>query len=185
MKGIVFTEFLNMVEEEFGLAVIDEMIEKAELPSGGSYTTVGTYDFFEMQQLLHELNRISGIPVQELIYQYGLYFFNCLTRQHPNIFNYYQSAMAFVAGVENHIHVEVRKLYPKAELPSFKVIEQSDDCLQLIYTSERAMYMFAQALMEKTFAFYRQKVYIYRELLNPKGTRVQFTIKSHAKPHQS
>ncbi|MBT8311465.1 MAG: hypothetical protein HKP23_01335, partial [Flavobacteriaceae bacterium] len=38
MKGIVFTEFLEMVEDKFGLEVVDTIIEKAELPSEGVYT---------------------------------------------------------------------------------------------------------------------------------------------------
>ena len=35
MKGIVFTEFLEMVEEKFGLEVVDYIIESSELASEG------------------------------------------------------------------------------------------------------------------------------------------------------
>ncbi len=31
MKGIVFTEFLELVEHKFGLEVVDEIIEKSNL----------------------------------------------------------------------------------------------------------------------------------------------------------
>ena len=43
MKGIVFTEFLEMVEDKFSFDVVDTIIEQSELESGGVYNAgVGT-----------------------------------------------------------------------------------------------------------------------------------------------
>ena len=179
MKGIVFTEFLEMVEEKFGLEVVDYIIESSELASEGIYTAVGTYDFFEMQQLLVHLSEVSKIPINDLIYTYGLYFFKTLTFHHGDIFKYYNSPIEMVASIENHIHVQVKKIYPDAELPTFKIVEQNEQSLSLIYKSERAMCMFAKALMEKTFEYYHENVDIQYNLLNDKGTEVKFLINSH------
>ena len=52
MKGIVFTEFLDLVESKFGLAMVDKIILQSQLESNGSYTSIGTYKFSEMLQLL-------------------------------------------------------------------------------------------------------------------------------------
>ena len=52
MKGIIFTEFLDMVEAQFGLAVVDEIITNSHTVNNGVYTSVGTYDFNEMVALL-------------------------------------------------------------------------------------------------------------------------------------
>ncbi|MCZ7680611.1 MAG: heme NO-binding domain-containing protein [Sandaracinaceae bacterium] len=62
MKGIVFTELLEMVEERYSLEVVDRIIERAELPSGGVYTAVGTYPHAEMGRLLRELSAATGAP---------------------------------------------------------------------------------------------------------------------------
>jgi hypothetical protein len=35
MKGIVFAEFLELVEEKFGLEVVDRILQASTLPSGG------------------------------------------------------------------------------------------------------------------------------------------------------
>lgn len=35
MKGIVFTEFLDMVEEKFGYGVVDQIITESKLESNG------------------------------------------------------------------------------------------------------------------------------------------------------
>ena len=40
MKGIVFTEFLEMVEEKFDLETLDKIIINSKLPSEGVYTSV-------------------------------------------------------------------------------------------------------------------------------------------------
>ena len=40
MKGIVFTELIELVEKKFGLEMVDTIIGESDLPSGGVYTSV-------------------------------------------------------------------------------------------------------------------------------------------------
>lgn len=176
MKGIVFTEFLEMVEDKFGLETVDYIVYKSELKSKGIYTSVGTYDFFEMLSLISNLSERVNIPVQDLIYSYGLYFFSVLNRAHSNIIDLYATPLDLLASVENHIHVEVRKIYPGAELPSFKIIKRTDTFLEMIYYSDRGLYMFAKGLIEKTFEHYGKDVTLKLELLKEDGTEVRFNI---------
>jgi len=181
MKGIVFTEFLEMVESSFGLETLDHIIEASNLPSKAVYTSVGTYDFFEMQSLIINLSGQTGISVDDLIYTYGRYFFNILEKSHKNIFSLYNSPIEMLASVENHIHVEVRKLYPGAELPKFKILKHEDNFLEMMYFSERSMYMFAKALMEKTFEHYDSNCKIEFEKVKQDGSQVRFFI--YTQPH--
>ena len=48
MKGVVFTEFLDMVADRFSPDMVEDIIDDAQLPSGGAYTAVGTYPHEEM-----------------------------------------------------------------------------------------------------------------------------------------
>ena len=66
MKGIVFTEFLDLVEEKFGLEMVDDIINSSDLLSGGAYTSIGTYDFAEMHQLITHLSANTDIPINDL-----------------------------------------------------------------------------------------------------------------------
>lgn len=177
MKGIVFTEFLEMVEETFGLETVDYIIYKTELKSKGVYTTIGTYDFSEMLILISNLSEKVKIPVQELIYAYGLYFFKVLINHHSDIIKLYKTPMDLLESVENHIHVEVRKLYPGAELPTFKILKENNETMEMVYYSDRSMYMFALALIEKTFEHYNKNSSITYELLKKDGSEVRFLIK--------
>lgn len=176
MKGIVFTEFLEMVEQKFGLETTDTIITKSNLKSEGVYTSVGTYDFGEMVSLITNLSEETKIDVPTLIYTYGLYFFDTLKNGYPNIFKHYKTGFNLIAGIEKHIHVHVRKIYPDAELPSFITHEETDTKLIIEYQSERAMSSFAQGLMERTLEHYNEEVTIKKELLNSDGTKVLFTL---------
>lgn len=176
MKGIVFTGFLEMTENKFGIEIVDSMLESLELESGGIYTSIGTYDFSEMLKLLQTLSVKVNIPVNDLIYTYGLYFFKILTDNYPDIFKMYGSAFEMLKSVENHIHVQVRKIYPEAELPTFHIIHESENYMEMIYISERGMYKFAQALIEKTCEFYHKEASITYTKLHNDGTKVKFMI---------
>lgn len=179
MKGIVFTEFLDMVEERFGLEVVDHILTVSQLESQGIYTSVGTYSFAEMQELLMQLKHVSGIPVPDLIYEFGNYFFDSLTQYHPDILSSYDGPIPLLASIESHIHREVKKIYPNAELPTFEVVTYAEDYLEMIYTSDRGMYMFALALMQKTFEHFKGHAQIDHEKLKKDGTKVRFMIKAH------
>ena len=58
MKGIVFLEFSNMVEEVFDADMLDDIIEdcESELSTNASYTSVGTYSHNELIALVGALS---------------------------------------------------------------------------------------------------------------------------------
>ncbi len=176
MKGIVFTEFLELVENKFGLAVVDKIIEQSSLKSGGIYTAVGTYDFSEMLSLLKHLSDHTKISIDDLLLTYAEHFFKVLADSYPGLIDKYEDPIELLASIENHIHVEVQKIYPDAELPTFEVLEKTSNTLIMIYKSSRAMYNFGLGLMNKTFEHYDCTATILVEKLKEDGTEVKFSI---------
>ncbi len=176
MKGIIFTEFLEMVEEQFGMEIADNIIEHSELQSGGIYTSIGTYDFNEMVALISELHKEVGIPVNDLLYTFGKYLFDGLGTAHPEVIANYSNPIGLLYSIEDHIHVHVKKLYPDAELPTFHILEKSERHLSMIYSSSRGLYALAQGLIEKTFEHFDTTSQVTYELLEKDGTRVKFDI---------
>lgn len=176
MKGIVFTEFLDLVENKFGLEMVDEIIQKSDLESEGIYTSVGTYKFSEMLQLLQHLSTNTGISIDDLLLVYAEHFFSVLEDSYPGLLATYKDPIEMISSIENHIHIEVRKIYPDAELPTFEVVEKTDDTLVLIYKSSRAMHHFGLGLMNKTFEHFNSTASIVLEKLKDDGTEVKFLI---------
>lgn len=176
MKGIIFTEFLDLVERKFGLEVVDAMISSANLKSGGVYTAVGTYSFSEMLQLLNYLSNTTKVSIDDLLLLYGEHFFSKIKEDYGELLSMYSEPIEMLSSIESHIHVEVQKIYPEAELPIFDVVEKSEDSLILVYKSSRAMHHFGLGLMNKTFEHFNATASIVLEKLNEEGTEVKFVI---------
>lgn len=147
MKGVIFTEFLELVEQTWGLDMVDDLIEACELPSGGVYTAVGTYDHREIVQLVQELSRRSEMPLPDLLRTFGEFLFGRFVSLYPQFFNEISSALDFLEQVEGYIHVEVKKLYPDAMLPSFDTTRTDADHLTMVYLSERHLQDVAHGLI--------------------------------------
>ncbi|QCX39916.1 hypothetical protein FF125_16265 [Aureibaculum algae] len=179
MKGIVFTEFLDLVEAKFGLEMVDKIINESDLESNGAYTAVGTYSFSEMLQLLQHLSENTGISKDDLLLVYAEHFFAVLAESYPGLIETYKDPIEMLASIENHIHIEVRKIYPDAELPTFEILERTDNSLIMIYKSSRAMHYFGLGLMNKTFEHFNSSATINLEKIKEDGTEVKFTIQKN------
>lgn len=137
MKGIVFREYIDFVEEQAGEDIVDEMIEQADPASGAAYTAVGKYDWREMVDMVVALSDITSTPVSDLIRAFGKHLFGRLKTIYPQFLEGPDNAFDFLATIENKIHVEVLKLYPDAELPTLDVVQTGADTMSVGYTSCR------------------------------------------------
>lgn len=176
MKGIVFTEFLDMVEEKFGYGMVDDLIENSDLSSKGIYTAVGTYHHSEIVTLLTNLSDKSKIDADTLLKSFGEYLFDTFLKQYPQFFSAHDDSFAFLESIDSHIHVEVQKLYPDATLPKFVTHISEDKVMSMIYQSERKMASLAEGLINKSLLHYKDDCEIEKSLLNEDGSEVKFTI---------
>ena len=177
MKGIVFTEFLEMVEGKFSPELADRIIERAELASDGVYTAVGTYDHVEMVKLVSCLSTETGIDTADLLRSFGAYMFERFYVLFPKYFEGIKSSFGFLEKIEDYIHVEVRKLYPEAELPSFQCNSSQPGSLRLTYRSTRPFATLAEGLIRGCVAHYRETADIeIEDLSNGAGTAARFHI---------
>ncbi|MBL8341521.1 MAG: heme NO-binding domain-containing protein [Rubrivivax sp.] len=147
MKGVVFTQFLEFVASRFGEDTVDDIIEACALQSGGAYTSVGTYSHEEMHALAGALAERCGLPAAELVRDFGHHLAGSFEHGHPEFFRRSGSYFDVLASVEEHIHVEVRKLYPDAELPTFTVVERSATRMVMDYRSPRRLGALAEGLL--------------------------------------
>jgi hypothetical protein len=66
MKGIVFTELLELIEIRFGYQMVDKIIIDSALESNGIYTAVGEYDDHELVQLIDVLTASVSESVESI-----------------------------------------------------------------------------------------------------------------------
>lgn len=176
MKGLIFREFLDMVEARFGYEMVDEMLNETELESEGIYTSIGTYDYRELVKLLTLLSNKTKIKVTELLKQFGIHTFQVFTRKYPVFFENTNGAFSFLSNVDSTIHVEVRKLYPDAEHPTFIVKVFKGDKMIIEYSSERKLADFAEGLIIGCCNHFKEDITLSRINLADDGSRVEFTL---------
>lgn len=134
MKGLVFTTFYSQVEERYGVDMLEDIIEDADLPNKGAFTSVGTYPFQDMVALVTALTRQTGKPLPVVLEEFG---YACFAKWVGYIPAHFENKTLFdvLEGIDDFHEYEVRKLYPDAELPSFKVLSRDDRVLVLDYFS--------------------------------------------------
>lgn len=177
MKGVVFTEFLEMVENRFSPEIADQIIDQADLPSGGIYTAVGTYDHAEIVALVVQLSAETGLGVPKLLHAFGKHLFTRFVEGFPHFFEEQSNAFSFLEQVEDYIHVEVKKLYPDAELPSVIASMDGPERMTIVYRSDRGMADLAHGLIEGCIAHFGENIDVQlSDLANETGRHVRFDL---------
>lgn len=162
MKGLVFTEFMEMVEAAWSFDMVDAIIARSQVASGGSYTSVGTYPHDEMIALVSALSAETQTPIPDLVRTFGKHLFGRFAIAYPRFFESSKDSFQFLSGIDNIIHAEVRKLYPDAELPTFEV-EASPGRLTMTYFSDHPFADLAHGLIEGCLAHFGGGVTLQRE----------------------
>jgi hypothetical protein len=177
MLGVIFTEFVEMVELKLGQDIADAMIDGVDdkLATSGAYTAVGTYDHREIVLLVGQLSKLTDTPVPDLVQLFGSHLFERFSVLYPQFFSGAGDALDFLASVEERIHFQVRKLYPDAQLPTFVCERIAPDLLVMEYRSERPFADLAHGLIEGCGHHFGRKLKIESEPL-PDNEGVQFTV---------
>ena len=175
MKGIVFTEFLELVENEFGLEVVQQIIDECELETAGVYTSVGTYSHKDMFKMVAKLSEIKGLPVPALLTVFGEYFFTTLKTKYP-VFVEKPNLFSFLNSIDQYIHPEVLKLYPEAELPRFEAEIKSDNEMTLDYMSSRKLSDLAIGLIKGAAKHFKEDVDVVKVNEEDNGQKVLLKV---------
>jgi hypothetical protein len=178
MKGVVFTEFMELVESRMGLEMLDRIITEAQLPNDGAYTAVGTYDHAELVRLVQALSHASGIAVPQLIHLFGEHLFQRFSESYKPLFADSHTAFDFLARIDDVIHVEVRKLYPDAELPTLPCEATAPGTLVMHYSSPRGFGDLAEGLIAGCIKHFNEDIRVTRTDLPMEGAlhRVRFEL---------
>ena len=178
MKGIVFTELLDFVSSTYGADMVDDIIDDACLPHGGAYTAVGTYPYPEMQRLMISLATRAGAGVSELLTRFGNHLCRRFVVKYPEFFVAQSCLFDLIESVDRHIHVEVHKLYPDAELPLFRTSARDSTSLLLDYSSCRPLAAMAEGMIRAAASHYGEPITIHRTQMDAEDMPVvRFAIR--------
>lgn len=178
MKGMIFVELADYIEAEVGLELADKILSMPQLSTGGAYTSVGTYDVGEAVAIVTKLSDETGLEVSSLLKGFGQHLFGRLASRHPEFVSDVASPIDLLHQIERHIHVEVRVLYPDAELPGFQYEAVGEREIVMVYRSNRGLSDLCEGLIRGCFHHFGEEVEIMREALEgPPGTAERFRVR--------
>ena len=171
MKGVVFTEFLEHAEGQIGPIELERMIDRCPLHSGGAYTSVGTYPCSEMVSLVVAFATITGDAPASVLRGFGRRLNQTFATAYPQ---YYQTSsyFDFIESIDSHIHVEVQKLYPDAELPKFSTVSRDETTLVIDYLSSRNLEDLAHGLLEASAETFGEVISVQPSIITQDGQRI-------------
>ena len=181
MKGVVFTVFLEMVEEQFSPEIADKILDSLPEEFSGAYTSVGNYSHEEMIALIVALGKETKIDVPDLVQAYGRHLFGEFHKMHPAFFAV-DNAYSFLESVDQHIHKEVKKLYSDADLPRFETVLIFDGDkpvgIDMEYISARPFAQLAYGLIEGSLSFWGHEATIQmKDKSTAEMTRADFCVR--------
>ena len=154
MKGVIFVELLRMAEANAGEGLVDEVLDSLTLESGGAYSAIGSYSCGELFSIVGAFSERLDAPAEDLQKMFGHWMFSYFVENYGEFFTDKKSAFDMLASIENEVHVEVRKLYPDAELPSFETLQTSETEMSMTYKSARPLQSFCHGLIEACLTHY-------------------------------
>lgn len=163
MKGIIFTEFLAMVEDTWGLATLDDLLERTTTATNGAYTSVGNYASDELLAMVGALASLTAEPPHALVEAFGRHLAASFVAKFPQFFADTGSVFDVLKRVDQLIHIEVCKLYSEATPPRFTVAEVGPSTLVVHYESKRDMALVAQGIIAGCAQHFDETLTITRE----------------------
>ncbi len=175
MRGVVYTELVDFLDETGGPLFAEQVLSQADLPHGGAYSRIGYYPWEEAVRVVTAAAELSGNEVNALCRAFGEYLFARFTVLYADIVNGYGSADALLAHINDHIHQEVRVLYPDSSPPSV-VARNEGDTLVITYASHRPFAHIAHGLVAGAMKHFGDTRDLDWIAMSDDGTAASFAI---------
>lgn len=155
MKGVVFNLLEEAVTRAFGADTWDALVDSAGV--SGAYTSLGNYPDDDVEALVAAAGRALSLDRDAVLRWFGVNAMPILAELYPDFFRA-ADARAFVEGINTIIHAEVRKIYPGAACPHFRMRAHPSGDLVMDYLSTRNMCALAQGFVEGAAAWFGETV---------------------------
>lgn len=183
MKGVVFTELIEMIEDLMGLAFTNRVIEDARLENEGAFTAIGTYPSQDLLKLFESLGKHAENPQDKIIKGYGECLFHRLSMSFQNELAAHPGAFSFLLQLGDIIKRETLKLYPDAKIPEIHARLISPHSLEFRYTSSRKLVDLVEGFICGCVGYFNENISITRGNLSSEGCDIRFVLQKNM-PHE-
>lgn len=112
-----------------------------------------------------------------MLESFGKHLFCRFSKRYPEIFEEVSGPFELLKNIDNYIHVDVRKLYPDAELPRFYHLQTSAKELIMYYLSSRHFEELAVGLFKGCLAHFKVEGEVHKSETEYQGQQaIEITI---------
>ena len=130
-----------------------------------------------MVNLVTVLSEETSLTPSDLQKIFGEFLYSKLAEKYPMFKDEDDTLFTFLAKIEDTIHVQVKKLYPEAELPSFTHSQPSETVLELTYQSKRPFADLCEGLIRGAIVHFKAPVTLARtDLPVETGSKALFRL---------
>lgn len=159
MKGIIFNLLEDMVVDQCGMQVWNDLLAK-HAPTDRVYVSAKSYADSELLNIVQDVAEQLKMPVTEVVRAFGRFLFGGLAARHTDVVKRFADFEALVFGIHDVIHLEVNKLYHEPGLPTISCQRLSPQQIQLRYASPRKLCYCAEGLLYGAAEYFHQSILI-------------------------
>ena len=163
MKGIIFNVLEDMIVQQCGMAVWNDLLEK-HAPAHRVYVSAKSYEDIELLNIVQDVAARLQLPLQDVVKAFGNFLFQGLADRHANVVERFEDFTALVLGIHQVIHVEVNKLYHDPGLPTIGARVIHPKQIEVSYNSPRKLCYCAEGLLFGAAKYFKQNVTISHDV---------------------
>ncbi|MCH9683126.1 MAG: heme NO-binding domain-containing protein [Deltaproteobacteria bacterium] len=181
MKGVVFNIFEEFVRDSFGAQTYEALLDAAGVPPTEPFVGPSTYPDETMTTLVVTASKMLNTEIPVLLRKFGAALFYGLHAKAPGFAEAHHDARSFLLCVEGVVHMEVRKLYPDAYVPTFEYTTPSEDTLGITYRSKRRMCHLMEGLLDGMADYFGTTIQQHQtQCMHQGGETCEFVIQFNA-----
>lgn len=168
MRGIIFQEFLRMVESGVGSEMLQRLVKDCQLESRGIYLPGQDYDHREILTVVGRLSRLLELPAPGLLKAFGLHLSKSLVTRYPSLFLESTTVFSFLEELPKRIALD-----PGA----ITVQEHPVRAMRVLYDSRIPLADLVEGLLLGCIDHYQEEIQIERiEKANSGGRLAVFIL---------
>lgn len=180
MKGIFFTELLELTEEEFGINLTEKIIAELGAGNNGVYEATDDYEYHQFVELCDLLSLEVRISPSDLVKNFGEYLFTRFIILFRPDFAGNTDIFEFLGQIDDFIHHSIQDRFTKLEIPNFRAFQINDSAFQMSYQSEELLIDLAIGLFMGCQRFFNEELTLKTEFISKESKLVCFTLSRNA-----
>lgn len=169
MKGHIFNLLEKFIVETAGELAYEQIYDRCEFKSNGIFIRSGNYPDADLYTIVGQTCEQLEMPIDEAMFAFGHWIFPSLLSIAPGETARYKHPKTLLMNLDDIHQIELKKIWPDAEPPSFQTEDTGSDTMTMTYDSPRELYPLVDGVLTSLSEYYGVKI-DFQKTFNKKGS---------------